>query len=331
MKITSSQPAYVPPQPKPTSRTTGTNPAYRPGDGFDAPVRAPAVNLFPGRPNDPPVFTGFDDAKRAAPLKLQADGQPKSAKYTFAKLAQQSGVMPRSKPEAEAWFNQYIKPGMEAAGFKVDWVKGDTALIHTRENPQGEPVDFLRGAGSNDPGYQALAWQTQDPGGAAAAGGASAAGAPTDFNSLIQQLLQMLQQLMDPNLSDAQRQQGLQQLASKLGAALGTGAPTGTATPSAADKPFTPVPGFDFGKLQDLTHVNDKYTPAVRAFSQAIGGLPPVSSSLPAIVDYAKSHGFPKAQVTGADTIDFGDGHGKIDVITDVGGPRSNWWFNNQP
>ena len=24
-------------------------------------------------------------------------------------------------------------------------------------------------------------------------------------------------------------------------------------------------------------------------------------------------------------------GHGKIDVITDVGGPNSHWWFNNQP
>jgi len=108
-----------------------------------------------------PTFTGFDAGKLESPLKLQADGQPKSAKYTFAKLAQASGQMPQSKAEAEAWFNEHIKPGMEAAGFSVGWVKGDKALIATRENPQGEVVDFVRGAGSNDPSYIALAWQPE--------------------------------------------------------------------------------------------------------------------------------------------------------------------------
>src|SRR5215208_4172224 len=47
-----------------------------------------------------PVFTGFDAGKLAAPLKLMEDGRPKSAKYTFAKLAQESGQMPHSKAEA---------------------------------------------------------------------------------------------------------------------------------------------------------------------------------------------------------------------------------------
>lgn len=123
-----------------------------------------------------PVFTGFDAQKLAAPLKLGADGQPSSAKYTFAKLAQESGTMPRTKEEAERWFNEHIKPGMEAAGFQVDWVKGDKAMIRTRENPQGEVVDFVRGAGSNDPNYTALAWQSEGPVGGASGTGAAGSG-----------------------------------------------------------------------------------------------------------------------------------------------------------
>ena len=69
------------------------------------------------------------------------------------------------------------------------------------------------------------------------------------------------------------------------------------------------------------------------AFSRAIaaGNLPSVSGSLPAIVAYAQANGFPDAKVVKDDSIDFGDGHGAIDVITSVGGPDANWWFNNQP
>ena len=130
-----------------------------------AAARQSMLDAKSGTGGGEPVFTGFDAGKLAAPLKLMEDGRPKSAKYTFAKLAQESGQMPHSKAEAEAWFNQYIKPGMEAAGFGVDWVKGDKAFIRTRENPEGGVVDFLRGAGSNDPSYQALAWQPEDGGG----------------------------------------------------------------------------------------------------------------------------------------------------------------------
>lgn len=120
-----------------------------------------AKSVFGGAP----TFTGFDATKLAADLK-RVDGVAQSAKYTFAKLAQASGTMPRTKAEAEQWFNEHIKPGLEAEGFGVDWVKGDKALIRTRENPQGEVVDFVRGADSNDPNYTALAWQPETPGGA---------------------------------------------------------------------------------------------------------------------------------------------------------------------
>lgn len=106
-----------------------------------------------------------------------------------------------------------------------------------------------------------------------------------------------------------------------------------TPPPSSSADPFFDVPGFDPTKLRDLNYSSPKYSPAVRIFAQALGsmGLPPTSESLQRIVDYARSRGFPNARVTGNDTIDFGDGYGPIDVITDVGGPGAGWWFNNQP
>lgn len=127
---------------------------------------------------------------------------------------------------------------------------------------------------------------------------------------------------------------GLGSAAPAIGKPVGTTpmasplAPTG-----AAGGGYAQIPGFDFGKLTDITHDTAKYTPAVRAFSRAIaaGNLPSVSSSLPAIVAYAQANGFPDAKVVKDDSIDFGDGHGAIDVITSVGGPDANWWFNNQP
>ena len=104
-------------------------------------------------------------------------------------------------------------------------------------------------------------------------------------------------------------------------------------SPFASSADYAEIPGFDFGKLTDLTHINAKYPPAVRAFSMAIKAesLSPASSSLSSIVSYARGNGFPNAKVAGSDTIDFGDGAGPIDVITDVGGPGAHWWFHNQP
>ena len=124
-----------------------------------------------------PTFTGFDAGKLAAPL-VRSDGVAKSAKYTFAKLAQASGTMPQTKGDAEKWFNEYIKPGLEKEGFGVDWVKGDKAWIRTRENPAGGPVDFLRGADSRDPNYIAFAWQPEDGGVGAPSGAGGGGGAP---------------------------------------------------------------------------------------------------------------------------------------------------------
>ena len=230
IETTQKMPAFKP-QTGSWRATTGTQTAHPP-TGFGAPETSSArATRLAGAPNGtPPVFTGFDNEKLAAPLKLQADGQPKSAKYTFARLAQAAGTMPRTKAEAEFWFKQHIAPGMQAAGFQIDWVKGDKAMIHTRENPGGEVVDFLRGADSNDPGYQALAWQAEGPPGAAAAKGAAAAGnvGPVRgissawraiFEDILARLAEENPELVAANVSPEQRQANMAKLRDKFVAA----------------------------------------------------------------------------------------------------------------
>jgi len=109
---------------------------------------------------EPPVFTGFDAARLGSDL-VRKDGVAQSAKYTFAKLASASGSMPTTRAEAEQWFTEHIKPGLEQEGFGVDWVQGDKALVRTRENPQGEVIDFVRAADSQHRSELALAWQSE--------------------------------------------------------------------------------------------------------------------------------------------------------------------------
>ena len=84
----------------------------------------------------------------------------KSAKDAFASLASAAGAVPATKGEAESWFNQNIKQGMESLGHKVDWVQGDKFQF---SNWQGSwVVDFVRGADGPNPGFTWLA----DPAGA---------------------------------------------------------------------------------------------------------------------------------------------------------------------
>jgi hypothetical protein len=91
--------------------------------------------------------------------------------------------------------------------------------------------------------------------------------------------------------------------------------PTGANT-----DPYGNVPGFDTGKLQDSTHTNDKYIPSVRTLSQFVGSGGQVARGhLDGLVAYAKAHGFANAQAVGDDKVDFGDGHGPIDVVRSDG------------
>jgi hypothetical protein len=223
IETTQKMPAFKP--------QTGTQPAFQPSSFSSTDIETSSARLarLGGTPKGPPpVFTGFDNEKLAAPLKLQADGQPKSAKYTFARLAQAAGEMPRSKAESEIWFKQHIQPGMEAAGFQVDWVKGDKAMIHTRENPGGEVVDFVRGADSNDPNYTALAWQAEGPAGAAAPAGAAGSAGPVRgisgawkaiFDDILARLAEENPELVAADVSPEQRKANMSKLRDKFVAA----------------------------------------------------------------------------------------------------------------
>jgi hypothetical protein len=98
------------------------------------------------------LFEGFDFGREQ---NLQ-----KSAKDAFASLASGAGAVPASKTDAEHWFNQHIKQGLEDLGHKVDWVRGDKFQF---TNWQGSwVVDFVRGADGPNPSFTWLA----DPAGA---------------------------------------------------------------------------------------------------------------------------------------------------------------------
>jgi hypothetical protein len=90
---------------------------------------------------------GFNLAREQNPQK--------SAKDAFAMLAQRADYMPRTKPDCEAWFNTYIRQGMEELGYQIHWVQGDKFRVTAREGVYD--IDFVRGAGGDDPALQWLA------------------------------------------------------------------------------------------------------------------------------------------------------------------------------
>lgn len=107
------------------------------------PITPPVANAGQNR------YAGFDTQRAQDPTT--------SAKDAFYAATQKAPPMPKDKAGSEAWFNQYIKSALESAGYKVDWVKGDKAFVRTRENPQGEEIDFNQGADSD---ASSVAWQS---------------------------------------------------------------------------------------------------------------------------------------------------------------------------
>lgn len=111
--------------------------------------------------------------------------------------------------------------------------------------------------------------------------------------------------------------------------AVGSGAapaPAPGAAPAAGS--YGAIQGFDTGKLNDTGYSSAKYTPAVKAFSAALGSGVQLSRNGQApMVDYLKTNGFPNAVAVGDDKIDFGDGNGPIDVVQQNG---SIWFQNGQ-
>lgn len=100
-------------------------------------------------------FAGFDFGQQDSNRDVS-----KSAKYAFANAAGRSGVMPKTKEEAQSWFTSNVSPYLANLGYKVYDVQGDKAFVGTRENPSGEWIDFIQGAGGDNPMF---AWQSEGP------------------------------------------------------------------------------------------------------------------------------------------------------------------------
>ena len=196
----------------PTSPTTPTNPGYAttsPGyevstvqpssstspsgigvNGLE-PQTAPTNPTSPDNPNAGTTGTGDPGASAAATAPTtpsvanagqnryagfdtqRAQDPTTSAKDAFYAATQKAPPMPKDKAGSEVWFNQYIKSALESAGYKVDWVKGDKAFVRTRENPQGEEIDFNQGADSD---ASSVAWQSNMAGQTTAGTGTGAPG-----------------------------------------------------------------------------------------------------------------------------------------------------------
>jgi hypothetical protein len=130
----------------------------------------------------------------------------KSAKYAFSHFSEQaakSGVpQPRTKAEAEAWFSQHIAPGLQAAGYEIEWIKGDKARIKTREG--WDTIDFVGGADGDEP---VIAWQSEElapgggmstgagPGGGVGAGLVPNAGMDLTSSAFFDQIMQQVRDI----------------------------------------------------------------------------------------------------------------------------------------
>jgi hypothetical protein len=116
------------------------------------------------------LFTGYDFGQDAA----NREGS-KSAKYNFSHYAGPAALTDdrwKRKETAGAFFEQYVRPGMEADGYKIHEVVGDKVRVSTRESDaagltNGAWIDWVVGADGENP---MLAWQDETMGGGGARG-----------------------------------------------------------------------------------------------------------------------------------------------------------------
>lgn len=149
-------------------------------------------------------YSGFDFGQDAGNRDVG-----KSAKYAFSHLAGQAAAagapQPMDKAGAEAWFNQYIAPGLQQLGYEIGWVKGDKARIKTREG--WDEIDFLGNAGGDNP---SLTWQSEvlAPGGGMSAGAGGGGGlTPTSgdqsSSALFEQLMKQARMIAEGQMTGA--------------------------------------------------------------------------------------------------------------------------------
>lgn len=161
-------------------------------------------------------------------------------------------------------------------------------------------------------------------------------GSSTDISQLASRLMDRVDANKDGQLSKDEFNGFLSSLLQGVAAtSVGAAAAPATATQAAlASRSLTAlslgagnyeaIPGFDSGKMNNLSHTTPKYMFA-RAV-QDIGLLgAPTTANLQAVVDeYNKATGG-SAKVTGDDTIDFGGEVGVVDVIFSVSDPQARW------
>lgn len=150
-------------------------------------------------------FEGFDF--------VRPQDTKKSAKDAFADLANKAPTAPiHDKTALGVWFNQYIKPGMQALGHNVTDVQGDKFRFN---NWQGDFwVDYGRGAGADD---GALAWQAEDAGVPNALPSPSASGQGQALGPLLAGQSGLMAQIL-ANLQDMQQPDAQTLLLHHLGA-----------------------------------------------------------------------------------------------------------------
>lgn len=175
--------------PKPPA-VTNKFPAFNADASTFTPAGAPPPVVLqpPQKQYGPPAFWGFDNQKLANPLKLNDQGEVKSAKYTFGQAVQKYG-MPQTDDEVKAWYDNCIRPEFESKGFKCGPLISDrghfSAVIGTREHPEGELVTLLRTDGIGGPGTKAT-WETHGEDIGTVPG---AAGQPDSINGIFDQLI----------------------------------------------------------------------------------------------------------------------------------------------
>lgn len=189
-------PTPTPPTPPPPQRDRPSEfppPWTAPDDppGRDQPYdRSPSWTADPNAPSTP--YANSPSTARRYPGSALGNQQyfagfnfgreqnrETSAKDTFAYGASQGAqdLRWRNSQTSAAWFDQYVRPALEAEGYTVHAVEGDKALISTRENPEGTWIDWVQGIDGDNP---MLAWQDQsyggDPGGGSGGGSPSSSG-----------------------------------------------------------------------------------------------------------------------------------------------------------
>jgi len=157
-------------KPMPSKVTTAPTPASGAPTSNTMPIDFPprTVSPFPdataapdaGKPTGPSgnPYTGFTPKYAFEGFNFDREQNPgKSAKDAFAMLANQAPPPPlNDKAALGQWFEQFIRPGMDALGHHVTGVNGDS---FTYGNDEGNfTVDYGRGAGAEN---GALAWQAE--------------------------------------------------------------------------------------------------------------------------------------------------------------------------